>query len=81
MVPIDQEKGTLQDAYNIRIDELNVLDMAFLTGCARPTVGMITMDFEKRYFRAHEVNVQSKDKVRNPGAALCWFACVFSPFC
>ena len=35
------ERGHLAEAFNMRIDELNVIDMAFLEGCARPTIGAL----------------------------------------
>lgn len=35
------ERGHLAEAFNMRIDELNVIDMAFLEGCSRPTIGAL----------------------------------------
>ena len=35
------ERGHLAEAFNLRIDELNVIDMAFLDGCSRPTIGAL----------------------------------------
>ena len=61
VIPID-EKGQLHEASNIRIDELNVLDMKFLEATQKPTLVVLYQDSkEARHVKTYEVNL--KDKV------------------
>lgn len=61
IIPID-EKGQLHEASNIRIDELNVLDMKFLEATLKPTLVVLYQDSkEARHVKTYEVNL--KDKV------------------
>ena len=61
VIPID-EKGQLHEASNIRIDELNVLDMKFLEATLKPTLVVLYQDSkEARHIKTYEVNL--KDKV------------------
>ena len=63
VIPID-EKGQLHEASNIRIDELNVLDMKFLEATLKPTLVVLYQDSkEARHVKTYEVNL--KDKVRS----------------
>ena len=51
------------EAFNIRVDELQVLDMQFLFGCPRPTVALLFQDNKNaRHLRTYEISL--KDKVR-----------------
>jgi len=40
IIPIDN-KGQLQEAFNVRLDEANVVDMKFLYGAAKPTIALL----------------------------------------
>jgi len=54
--------GALQEAFNVRLDELKVLDLAFLHGCAIPTLAVLFEDTkEQRHIKTYQVSV--KDKV------------------
>jgi len=54
--------GALQEAFNVRLDELKVLDLAFLHGCAVPTLAVLFEDTkEQRHIKTYQVSV--KDKV------------------
>ncbi|XP_030944017.1 DNA damage-binding protein 1-like [Quercus lobata] len=37
VIPFDN-KGQLKEAFNIRLEELQVLDIKFLYGCSKPTI-------------------------------------------
>ncbi len=64
MIPID-DKGQLSEAFNMRIDELNVIDMVFLEGCAKPTIAVLYQDNkDARHIKTYEVVV--KEKVGHP---------------
>lgn len=60
MIPID-EKGQLHEAFNMRIDELNVIDMVFLKGCAKPTIAVLYQDNkDARHIKTYEVVIKEK---------------------
>jgi DNA damage-binding protein 1 len=40
VIPIDS-KGQLKEAFNIRLEELQVLDIKFLYGCSKPTIAVL----------------------------------------
>ncbi|GFS39733.1 damaged DNA binding protein 1A [Actinidia rufa] len=43
VIPFDN-KGQLKEAFNIRLEELQVLDIKFLYGCPRPTIVVLYQD-------------------------------------
>lgn len=62
MIPIS-ERGQLQEAFNIRVEELQILDIKFLEGFTRPTVAVLYQDPKRdRHIKTYEVNL--KEKVR-----------------
>ncbi|CAL5227828.1 g10856 [Coccomyxa viridis] len=66
VIPID-EKGQLQEASNIRIDELNVLDMKFLEATLKPTLVVLYQDSkEARHVKTYEVNIKDKELTEGP---------------
>ena len=68
VIPMDQ-KGQLREAFNIRLEELVVLDIKFLHGCAKPTVAVLYEDTkEGRHVKTYEVNVKDKDFAEGPWA-------------
>jgi hypothetical protein len=80
VIPID-ESGQLQEAFNLRLEELAVLDIQFLAGCARPTIAVLYEDSKAyaRHIKTYEVSL--KDKVRGRGGGLgapecIWWWCV-----
>lgn len=38
VIPMDPSRGTLKEAYNIRLEELSVFDIVCLYKCAKPTI-------------------------------------------
>ena len=60
MIPID-ESGQLAEAFNIRLEELNVLDLKFLHGCAKPTLALLHQDPKNaRHLRTYVVDLKAK---------------------
>jgi hypothetical protein len=60
VIPID-DKGQLHEAFNMRIDELNVIDMKFLEGCAKPTIAVLYQDTkDARHIKTYEVVMKEK---------------------
>ena len=59
-IPI-QESGQLAEACNIRLEELNVIDLKFLHGCARPTIALLYQDPKgMRHARTYVVDLKQK---------------------
>ncbi|CAK0750170.1 hypothetical protein CVIRNUC_001969 [Coccomyxa viridis] len=66
VIPIDND-GQLHEAFNMRIDELNVLDMRFLEGTLKPTLVVLYQDSkEARHIKTYEVNLKEKDLAEGP---------------
>ena len=67
-LPLDRT-GQLREAFNVRLDELQVVDVAFLHGCARPTIAVLHQDAkEARHVKTYEVDLKTKDLVAGPWA-------------
>ena len=61
VIPIDP-KGSLKEAFNIRLEELQVIDLQFLYGCAVPTILLLYQDpKEMRHLKTYEVSIKDKD--------------------
>lgn len=55
----------IQEAFNIRLEELNILDMCFLYNCSKPTLALLYEDTKKaRHLRTYEVNLKEKARPR-----------------
>ncbi|EFN59838.1 hypothetical protein CHLNCDRAFT_29381 [Chlorella variabilis] len=66
VIPMD-ERGGLQEAFNMRLDELKVVDIAFLDGCAAPTIAVLYEDTkEQRHVKTYEVSLREKELVEGP---------------
>ncbi|ESQ55276.1 hypothetical protein EUTSA_v10024273mg [Eutrema salsugineum] len=63
VIPFDN-KGQLKEAFNIRLEELQVLDIKFLYGCAKPTIAVLYQDNkDARHVKTYEIATKDKDKV------------------
>lgn len=61
VIPIDN-KGQLKEAFNIRLEELQVLDIKFLYGCSKPTIAVLYQDNkDARHVKTYEVLLKEKD--------------------
>ncbi|KAL6991609.1 DNA damage-binding protein 1a [Sarracenia purpurea var. burkii] len=66
VIPLDN-KGQLKEAFNIRLEELQVLDIKFLYGCPRPTIVVLYQDNkDARHVKTYEVALKDKDFVEGP---------------
>uniref|UniRef100_A0A1J3EVB7 DNA damage-binding protein 1a n=1 Tax=Noccaea caerulescens TaxID=107243 RepID=A0A1J3EVB7_NOCCA len=66
VIPFDN-KGQLKEAFNIRLEELQVLDIKFLFGCAKPTIAVLYQDNkDARHLKTYEVSLKDKDFVEGP---------------
>ncbi|KAI3800731.1 hypothetical protein L1987_28825 [Smallanthus sonchifolius] len=68
VIPFDN-KGQLKEAFNIRLEELQVLDIKFLYGCPKPTIVVLYQDNkDARHVKTYEVSLKDKDFVEGPWA-------------
>eukprot|EP01018_Ginkgo_biloba_P003844 Gb_36569 [translate_table: standard] len=66
VIPFDN-KGQLKEAFNIRLEELQVLDIKFLYGCSKPTIGVLYQDNkDARHLKTYEVVLKDKDFNEGP---------------
>uniref|UniRef100_A0A2P2KL64 Uncharacterized protein n=1 Tax=Rhizophora mucronata TaxID=61149 RepID=A0A2P2KL64_RHIMU len=66
VIPFDN-KGQLKEAFNIRLEELQVLDIKFLYGCSKPTIVVLYQDNkDARHIKTYEVALKDKDFVEGP---------------
>jgi len=69
VIPVG-EGGVLAEAFNIRLEELNVVDLKFLPGCARPTLALLWQDPKQaRHVRTYVVDAKQKARARAPAPA------------
>lgn len=62
IIPIGDD-CSLHEAFNVRLEELKVIDLAFLHECASPTIAVLYEDTkEQRHIKTYEIIV--RDKVR-----------------
>ncbi|KAF2317850.1 hypothetical protein GH714_041167 [Hevea brasiliensis] len=67
VIPFDN-KGQLKEAFNIRLEELQVLDIKFLYGCSKPTIVVLYQDNkDARHVKTYEVALKDKDLLRVRG--------------
>ncbi|WOL16215.1 DNA damage-binding protein 1 [Canna indica] len=66
VIPFDN-RGQLKEAFNIRLEELQVLDIKFLYGCLKPTIAVLYQDNkDARHVKTYEVALKDKDFVEGP---------------
>ncbi|TMW57264.1 hypothetical protein Poli38472_003189 [Pythium oligandrum] len=67
VIPIDNTKGVLKDTFNIRLDELRVIDIKFLYGYAKPTICVLYEDCKgARHVKTYQILVKEKDFTEGP---------------
>eukprot|EP00960_Hanusia_phi_P003968 116510-Hanusia_phi.AAC.2 len=67
VIPIDTRNGQLREAFNIRLEELQVLDVQFLYGYAQPTIVLLYQDpKELRHLKTYQVSTKDKDFIAGP---------------
>ncbi|KAI8780683.1 DNA damage-binding protein 1 [Biomphalaria glabrata] len=65
VIPLEKDIRELK-AFSIRMEELSVIDMAFLYGCQTPTVALIHHDQSGRHVKTYEVSLREKDFLKGP---------------
>ncbi len=66
IIPVDSQSGLLgSEMFNVRLEELNVIDMCFLAGCGVPTVAVLYEDAKHaRHIKTYAVAMRSKVRAR-----------------
>lgn len=68
VIPMDA-KGQLKEAFNIRLEELEVLDIKFIAGFSKPTIAVLYQDQRyARHIKTFAVNVRDKELIAGPWA-------------
>uniref|UniRef100_A0A8C1IIK9 DNA damage-binding protein 1 n=1 Tax=Cyprinus carpio TaxID=7962 RepID=A0A8C1IIK9_CYPCA len=65
VIPLDRDNRELK-AFNIRLEELQVIDVQFLYGCQAPTVCFIYQDPQGRHVQTYEVSLREKEFNKGP---------------
>ena len=66
VLPIEPD-GSLSDAINIRMEEIDVLDMVFLHGMPKPTIAVLSQDMrDTRDVKTYVVNRSRRDLSEGP---------------
>lgn len=66
VIPV-HEDGKFDQAFNIRLDELKVIDIKFLNCVEAPTIALLFEDTkEQRHVRTYVIDVESKEAVPGP---------------
>ena len=68
IVPMDPATGALgSEAFSARLEELSVVDAAFLAGCATPTVALLYEDAKHaRHLKTYALDARRKDLEEGP---------------
>uniref|UniRef100_A0A8C0IFI1 DNA damage-binding protein 1 n=1 Tax=Bubo bubo TaxID=30461 RepID=A0A8C0IFI1_BUBBB len=65
VIPLDRENKELK-AFNIRLEELQVIDVKFLYGCQAPTICFVYQDPQGRHVKTYEVSLREKEFNKGP---------------
>ncbi|CAH0488401.1 unnamed protein product [Peronospora farinosa] len=67
IIPVDSGKGILKDTFNIRLDELRVIDIKFLHGYNKPTICVLYEDYKAaRHIKTYHILLKEKDFAEGP---------------
>lgn len=67
VIPIDSGKGILRETFNIRLDELRVIDIKFLYGYTKPTICVLYEDYKAaRHLKTYHILLKEKDFAEGP---------------
>lgn len=71
LIPIDG-RGHLKEAFDVRVEELNLHDFTFLVGCARPTLAVLYKNNrEQLHVKTYTLNLAEKDLEPAPQGERC----------
>ncbi|KAK2188211.1 hypothetical protein NP493_140g03066 [Ridgeia piscesae] len=65
VIPLERDNRELK-AFNIRLEELNVIDVQFLHGCQTPTIILIHQDSLGRHVKTYEISLHDKEFQKGP---------------
>ncbi|XP_069757559.1 DNA damage-binding protein 1 isoform X1 [Narcine bancroftii] len=65
VIPLDRDNKELK-AFNIRLEELHVIDVKFLYGCQIPTICFVYQDPQGRHVKTYEVSLREKEFNKGP---------------
>ncbi|KAK7098349.1 DNA damage-binding protein 1-like isoform X2 [Littorina saxatilis] len=65
VIPLDKDNKELK-AFNVRLEELSVIDIQFLHCCNHPTVALIHQDHHGRHVRTYEISLRDKEFTKGP---------------
>lgn len=65
VIPLDRDNKELK-AFNIRLEELTVIDIQFMHGCTTPTLILIHQDPHGRHVKTYEINLSVKEFQKGP---------------
>ncbi|KAL8617543.1 DNA damage-binding protein 1 [Nucella lapillus] len=65
VIPLDKDNKELK-AFNVRLEELTVIDIQFLYCCSFPTLALIHQDHHGRHVRTYEISLREKELTKSP---------------
>ncbi|XP_033123862.1 DNA damage-binding protein 1-like [Anneissia japonica] len=65
VIPLDKDNRELK-AFNVRLEELNVIDVQFLFGCGKPTIAFIHQDGQGRHVKTYEIKMAERELAPGP---------------
>ncbi|XP_060580249.1 DNA damage-binding protein 1-like [Ruditapes philippinarum] len=65
VIPLDRDNKELK-AFNVRLEELTVIDIQFLHDCTTPTVILVHQDQHGRHVKTYEISLRDKDLSKGP---------------
>jgi DNA damage-binding protein 1 len=72
VIPMEPGGGLGAEMFNCRLEELNVIDAAFLAGCPAPTVALLYEDAKHaRHIKTYAIQMRSKVGVAGGGEGWC----------
>ncbi|XP_015768553.1 PREDICTED: DNA damage-binding protein 1-like [Acropora digitifera] len=66
VIPLELDSNKELKAFNIRLEELHVIDIAFLHGCQVPTIVFIYQDSHERHVKTYEILMRDKEFNKGP---------------
>ncbi|XP_053576428.1 DNA damage-binding protein 1 [Bombina bombina] len=65
VIPLERDNKELK-AFNIRLEELQVIDVKFLYSCQAPTICFVYQDPQGRHVKTYEVSLREKEFNKGP---------------
>ncbi|XP_052213076.1 DNA damage-binding protein 1-like isoform X2 [Dreissena polymorpha] len=65
VIPLDRDNKELK-AFNVRLEELTVIDIQFLHDCTTPTIILVHQDQHGRHVKTYEISLRDKELNKGP---------------